>query len=81
MKIEHTGDLRPLFSNDAENGGIVDRHPRVHRGWIDDNVGDLYLGAKYNFWSEYRQQPAAIALRGMFKAPTGDDDVGASSKV
>ncbi len=51
----------------------------MNRGWSGDNVGDFYLGAKYNFWSEYRQQPAAIALRGMFKAPTGDDDSGAST--
>jgi len=72
-------DLRPLFSNDAKYGGIVDRYPRVNRGWIGDNVGDFYVGAKYNFWSEYRQQPAAIALRGMFKLPTGDEDAGAST--
>ena len=72
-------DLRPLFSNDAKYGGIVDRNPRVNRGWIGDNVGDFYVGAKYNFWSEYRQQPAAIALRGMFKLPTGDEDAGAST--
>ena len=72
-------DLRPLFSSDPDNGGIVDRYPRMNRGWSGDNVGDFYLGAKYNFWSEYRQQPAAIALRGMFKAPTGDDDSGVST--
>jgi outer membrane protein OmpA-like peptidoglycan-associated protein len=72
-------DLRPLFSNDAKYGGVVDRYPRVNRGWSGDNVGDFYLGAKYNFWSEYRQKPAAIALRGMFKAPTGDDDAGAGT--
>ena len=67
-------DLRPLFNNDPKYGGVVDRYPRVNRGWSGDNVGDFYLGAKFNFWSEYRQKPAAIALRGMFKAPTGDDD-------
>ena len=72
-------DLRPLFSNNPDNGGIVDRYPRVNRGWSGDNVGDFYLGAKFNFWSEYRQQPAAIALRGMFKLPTGDDESGAST--
>jgi outer membrane protein OmpA-like peptidoglycan-associated protein len=72
-------DLRPLFSNDAKYGGIVDRNPRVNRGWIGDNVGDFYVGAKYNFWSEYRQKPAAIALRGIVKLPTGDDEAGAST--
>jgi outer membrane protein OmpA-like peptidoglycan-associated protein len=72
-------DLRPLFSSDEKYGGIVDRNPRVNRGWTGDNVGDFYLGAKYNFWSEYQQRPAAIALRGMVKLPTGDDEAGAST--
>ena len=73
-------DLRPLFSdNDGQR-----RHSSIairasNRGWTGDNVGDFYLGAKFNFWSEYRQQPAAIALRGMFKVPTGDDESGAST--
>ena len=72
-------DLRPLFINDSTVGGIVDRAPRVHQGWTGDNVGDLYLGAKINLWSEFRQQPLALALRGMVKAPTGDKDVGIST--
>jgi outer membrane protein OmpA-like peptidoglycan-associated protein len=72
-------DLRPLFSSDEKYGGIVDRYPRVNRGWIGDNVGDFYVGAKYNFMSEYRQKPAAVALRGMVKLPTGDDEAGAST--
>ena len=72
-------DLRPLFLNDPTVGGIVDRDPRVHQGWTGDNVGDLYLGAKINLWSEFRQKPAALALRAMVKAPTGDKDVGIST--
>ena len=32
-----------------------------HQSWTGDNVGDLYVGAKINLWSEYRQNPAAIA--------------------
>jgi len=64
-------DLRPLFSNDPDNGGIVDRNPRMNRGWSGDNVGDFYLGAKYNFWSEYRQQPAAIPARHVQSADWG----------
>ena len=60
-------------------GGIVDRDPRVHQGWTGDNVGDFYLGAKINLWSEFRQHPAALAFRGMVKVPTGDDDVGVST--
>ena len=72
-------DLRPLFISDPKYGGIVDRHPRVTRGWSGDNVGDFYLGAKVNLWSEYRQQPAAIAFRGIIKAPTGDEERGNST--
>jgi outer membrane protein OmpA-like peptidoglycan-associated protein len=72
-------DLRPLFSSDEKYGGIVDRYPRVNRGWIGNNIGDFYVGAKYNFMSEFRQKPAAVALRGIVKLPTGDDDAGAST--
>jgi peptidoglycan-associated lipoprotein len=39
----------------------------------------MYVGAKYNFWSESRQNPAAIALRGMIKLPTGKADAGVST--
>ena len=72
-------DLRPLFVNDPAFGGVIDRYPRVAQPWTGDNVGDLYLGAKINLWSEYRQNPAAIALRGMVKLPTGKKDAGVST--
>jgi outer membrane protein OmpA-like peptidoglycan-associated protein len=72
-------DLRPLFIGNTDVGGIVDRDPRVHQGWTGDNVGDFYLGAKINLWSEFRQNPVALAVRGMVKAPTGDKDVGIST--
>jgi len=72
-------DLRPLFTADREVGGIVDRYPNVSSGWTGDNVGDLFVGAKVNLWSEYRQRPAALAVRGMLKVPTGKEDVGVST--
>jgi outer membrane protein OmpA-like peptidoglycan-associated protein len=73
-------DLRPLFiSTDSEVGGIIDRYPRVRETWTGDNVGDFYIGAKYGFWSEADQKPAALAVRVLFKAPTGDDEVGVST--
>src|SRR6058998_186363 len=47
-------DVRPLFLVDNSTfGGIVDRYPRVTQQWTGDNVGDLYVGAKVNLWSEY----------------------------
>jgi len=72
-------DVRPLFVVDNSTfGGIVDRYPRVTQSWTGDHVGDLYLGAKVNLWSEYRQNPAAFAVRGLVKAPTGKKDAGVS---
>jgi outer membrane protein OmpA-like peptidoglycan-associated protein len=72
-------DLRPLFIADSEVGGIVDRYPRATSGWSGNKVGDLYVGAKINLLSEWRQAPAALAVRGIIKAPTGDSDAGAST--
>lgn len=72
-------DLRPLFSADPAVGGVVDRYPFVNSGWSGDNLGDLFVGAKVNLWSQFRQNPAAIALRAIAKLPTGKDDVGVST--
>ena len=72
-------DLRPIFINDAEVGGVVNSYPRVNTGWTGNNVGDLFLGAKVSLMSEASGDAAALALRGMVKAPTGASDVGASS--
>ena len=70
-------DVRPLFIvNNSQFGGVIDRYPRVNQYWTGDNVGDFYLGAKVNLWSEYQQKPVALALRGMVKLPTGKKDVG-----
>src|SRR5437868_1241190 len=65
-------DVRPRFTSDPTFGGIIDRYPAVNTNWTGDNLGDLYVGAKVNLWSEYRQNPAAIAVRGLLKLPTGD---------
>src|SRR5436190_923452 len=72
-------DTYPLFNSDPSFGGIVDRYPRVNQHWTGDNVGDFYLGAKFNLWSEYRQKPAAIAIRALLKLPTGKEDVGTTT--
>src|SRR5438876_6927932 len=70
-------DVVPLFLvNNSAFGGIVDRYPRVTQAWTGDNIGDFYVGAKVNLWSESRQKPAAIAVRGLVKLPTAKDDVG-----
>src|SRR5204863_633615 len=71
-------DVRPLFTTDPAIGGVIDRYPRVNTQWTGDNVGDFYPRAKYNLWSQYRQNPAAIALRAIVKLPTGSSDNGVS---
>ena len=48
-------DLRPLFGTETDFAGIIDRYPGVHTTWTGDNVGDFYVGAKFNIWSQYRQ--------------------------
>jgi hypothetical protein len=72
-------DTYPLFLSDPNFGGIIDRYPRVNQHWTGDNIGDFYVGGKVNFWSEYQQKPAAIAVRAMVKLPTGKESIGAST--
>jgi len=72
-------DVRPVFVADPSFGGIVDRYPRVNQYWTGDNIGDFYLGAKVNLLSEHENDPAAFALRGMVKLPTGKKDKGVST--
>ena len=72
-------DIRPLFVNDPSFGGVIDRYPLSTRQWSGDNLGDLYLGVKYNLWSEARHNPAALALRATVKLPTGNKDAGVST--
>ncbi len=69
----------PVFENDARQGGIVARFPRVNQSWTGDSVGDLYLGTKINLLSEYREAPVALAVRGIVKLPTGNDGAGVST--
>jgi peptidoglycan-associated lipoprotein len=72
-------DLRPIFVNDPTFGGIIDRYPQANKYWSGDNLGDLYIGVKYNLWSEYHQKPAALAVRAIAKLPTGKADAGVST--
>ena len=69
-------DVRPLFVNDPTFGGVVAAYPRVNQPWTGDNVGDFYLGAKINLWSEAQQKPVAMAIRGVVKLPTADSAKG-----
>jgi hypothetical protein len=77
-------DVRPLFfslSTDGpvRAGGVVNEYPFVNDGWTGNNIGDLWLGAKFNPASAHRHQAAAVAVRLMLKVPTGSADNGAGT--
>ena len=63
----------------AAYGGLVNAYPFVRQDWTGDNLGDLLVGVKVNLLSEWRQQPAAVAVRGIVKLPTGKKDAGVST--
>ena len=46
----------------------------MSQGWSDNQLGDLWLGGKFNLMSEWKQKPMALAVRGMVKLPTAKDD-------
>ena len=73
-------DIRPLYlASIPQAGGFVPQHPLASEGWSGNQLGDLWLGVKWNLASEFYQQPVAFALRPMIKLPTGDKDGGAST--
>ena len=59
-------DLRPLFGTETDFAGIIDRYPGVHTTWTGDNVGDFYLGVKFNIWSRV---PATTGGHGRARHP------------
>ena len=76
-------DIRPLFLATASLRGGGRRRAaesaRAATGWSGNHLGDFWVGAKVNLTSQWRQQPAAFAMRGMVKLPTGDKDSGAGT--
>jgi len=70
-------DLRPLFNPLLPGaGGVVNDYPFVTDGWTGNQIGDLWLGAKFNMAAQHRQQPVAFAIRAMAKLPTASQDDG-----
>jgi outer membrane protein OmpA-like peptidoglycan-associated protein len=72
-------DIRPIFTANPDVGGVIDRYPFVNSGWTGSKVGDFLVGAKINLLSEANSKPAAVAIRGAVKLPTGDKDAGVST--
>jgi len=70
-------DIRPLFLTSVPGaGGVVPQNPLMKTTWSDNQLGDLWIGAKWALTSEYHQQPVAFALRPMIKLPTDKKDNG-----
>ena len=73
-------DVRPLFTSNADSGGLVNDYSLVRQGWSDNQLGDVWIGAKVNLTSQWRRQPAALAMRGKIKIPIAtDEDEGVGS--
>jgi outer membrane protein OmpA-like peptidoglycan-associated protein len=73
-------DIRPLFYPQLRGaGGVVLQNPLMKTTWSGNHLGDLWIGGKWNLTSQWRQQPAAFAIRALVKLPTGDKDAGAST--
>jgi outer membrane protein OmpA-like peptidoglycan-associated protein len=73
-------DLRPLFTpGSIEEGGLINDRPFVNETWTGNDLGDLFVGGKFNVLTEHRQQPFAMALRGTMKLPTADQESGAGT--
>jgi outer membrane protein OmpA-like peptidoglycan-associated protein len=71
-------DTRPLFfSADPETGtggGLNIYAPLERAPWTGNQLGDLWVGAKFNVSSQADQKPVAAAVRAMVKLPTGKSD-------
>lgn len=67
-------DSRSIFRPESQSGGLINEYPFVRQGWSGNQLGDLWVGAKVNLTSQWRQQPAAFALRGLVKLPLADDE-------
>jgi outer membrane protein OmpA-like peptidoglycan-associated protein len=73
-------DTRPIFGFGGDRyGGVDNDYPFVRNGWSGNDFGDTFIGAKVNLLSESRQNPVALALRGMLKLPTGSADEGSGT--
>ena len=65
-------DVRPTFVPlDADHGGVSHEYPYMRRGWSKTLGGPIYVGGKFNFLSQAREDPIALAVRGMVKFPSG----------
>jgi hypothetical protein len=71
-------DTTPLFFAGPNNeaGGLVNLYPAFHESFSGNQLGDLYLGGKFNLLSEAQPAPIGLAVRATVKVPTADSDLG-----
>jgi outer membrane protein OmpA-like peptidoglycan-associated protein len=74
-------DSRPIFFDTGtdEGGGVVNEYPFVTRAWSGNDFGDIWVGAKFAFLSQYEQDPVSFGLRARVKIPTANDEEGAGT--
>src|SRR5690348_7317214 len=73
-------DIRPLFvPTMSQAGGVVPQNPLMNDDWSGNVLGDLWIGAKINLASQWRQKPLAFAIRPMIKLPTAKASEGAGT--
>ncbi len=68
-------DVRPLFRSGAAGSLPLD-YPLATDPFSGSAVGDVVVGVKVNLMSERTQAPAAVALRGWARLPTGNESAG-----
>jgi outer membrane protein OmpA-like peptidoglycan-associated protein len=68
--LQHRIDADALFQP-----GFFNDYPLVRTGW-ETGVGDVRLGAKYKFLDDYLGDAVGLALRGVVKLPTADEEKG-----
>ena len=68
-------DVRPVFRS-GDVGSVDLDFPLATREFSGSAMGDVVFGVKVNLMSEAAQAPAAVALRGWTRLPTGSEASG-----
>src|SRR6185503_506735 len=77
-KLELFGNVGLQNRLDADalfQPGRVNDFPFVNTPW-ETGMGDIKLGLKFKALDDYHGDPVALALRGWFKLPTSDENLG-----
>jgi outer membrane protein OmpA-like peptidoglycan-associated protein len=77
-KLEVFGSLDFLTRVDADavfQQGFSNEFPFVSTGW-QTGIGDLRVGAKYKFLDDYAGAGVGLAVKGLLKLPTADENKG-----